>query len=401
MRFLQFIFQGVLWQDSRLWQPGAGQPFFFKNPEKPLGEIDLFQGFAIRTVLHPEGGFGLVVDLRRKLVSRSPLPTRARREQINGFKGRSYVYKMGYKWFEITLSGLADVSIGTPSIPLNGKAVSLIDYLNRTSPKPVPPSIANLSPEGSAIYYRTSGPEQRAAPAALCHLVEDTHGRHGARHQRETIIDPYSRHRQINRLVTRFLKHVPVNNVILSVSDRAGRASNKPFLPPNLRFGNGVKLGIDRNAQSAYESIRDYGRSRLQLLKNKNAGFFEKSLLDQQYLVLPRSVENSYGSRFIKDLKAQVDDLYPNGGGYNPGIIIYDDLNVRRDVVGQSHAIREAVEIANVKPGYALVMVHRYDRRPRSVGSIGGVGCKGVPGSVRTQGSRYSHGYGKKCIPGA
>ena len=91
LRFLQFIFQGVLWKDSRLWQPGAGQPFFFKRPAKQLGDIDLYEGFSMRTVLHPEGGFGAVVDLRRKLVSRSPLLARARREQINALKGRSCV----------------------------------------------------------------------------------------------------------------------------------------------------------------------------------------------------------------------------------------------------------------------------------------------------------------------
>ena len=53
LRFLQFIFQGELWKDSRLWQPGAGQPFFFKKPEKQLGGIDLYEGFAVRAALHP------------------------------------------------------------------------------------------------------------------------------------------------------------------------------------------------------------------------------------------------------------------------------------------------------------------------------------------------------------
>ncbi len=366
LRFLQFIFQGPLFRDSRLWQPGAGKPFFFKKPEKQFGAIDLYEGFAIRVVPHPEDGFGLVVDLRRKLVSRSSLPVFSTREQINALKGRSCLYKMGHMWFEVTLAGLADLSIGTPSIPLEGEVVSLIDYLHRKSRKPLPPAIANLPPDGAAIYYRTNGPDQRSAPAALCHLVEDTHSQEGARYQHETVIKPDDRHRQINRLVKMFLRQVTIGDITLSVSNRAGRTITKPFLPPKLRFGNDVTLSLEEKERT----INDYGLSRLTLLKDEKAGFFEQSSLDRQYLVLPRSVENSYGSQFLKDLKKQVDDLYPNGGGYDPEIIVYDDLNIKRDFIGQSRAIREAVENTDVRPGYALVMVHRYDRRPRSADQL-------------------------------
>ena len=277
---------------------------------------------------------------------------------------------MGHNWFEVTLAGLSDISIGIPSIPLEGGVASLIDYLHSKSRKPVPPSIANLSPDGAAVYYRTNGPEQRSAPAALCHVVEDTHTQDGARHQQKTIIKPLDRRKQIRRIVSSFLCRVQVGDVTLSLSDRPARTKTKPFFPPDLRFGNGVKLALGVKGHRAYTAIEDYARNRLVRLKDKNAGFFEQSLLDQQYLVLPKSVENSYGSQFLNDLKSQVDDLYSNGGGYNPEVIVYDDLNVSRDFVGQSRAIRKAVEIADVRPGYVLVMVHRYDRRPRSADQL-------------------------------
>ncbi len=380
LRFLQFIFQDPLFQDSRLWQPGAGKPFFFKKPEQQFGVVDLYGGFAIRVMTHPEGGFGLNVDLRRKLVSRSPLPVSSTREQINKLKGRSCVYKMGHSWFEVTLTGLADMRVNEPSIPLEGKPVSLMDYLQTKSPKPVPASIANLSPDGAAIYYRTNGPEQRSAPAELCYLVEDTHGQEGAKYQSKTVIDPNSRHRQIKRLVKMFLSQVPVGDVTLSVSDRMGRTRTKPFSLPALRFGNDVTLSFEKNQRIAPVAFKDYGRRRLSLLKDKDAGFFEQSLLDRQYLVLPKSVMNSYGSQFLMDLKSHVDDLYPKGGSYDPIVIPYDDLNHRRDFVGQSRAIQKAVECAtHVKPGYALVMVHRYERRPRSADQLAAWTVKEFP----------------------
>jgi hypothetical protein len=167
MRFLQFSVQDPLFRDARLWQPGAGRPFFFKKPDKILGDLELFEGFTLRAVPHPEGGLGVIVDLRRKLVARSPFSTSITREEINKLKGRSCVYKMGDNWYEISLSGLSDLKVGDPSIPLEGRAVSLVDYLHTKSVKPVPSSIAMLSPDGAAIYYRTNEPEQRSAPAAL------------------------------------------------------------------------------------------------------------------------------------------------------------------------------------------------------------------------------------------
>ena len=169
LRFLQFIFQGLLWEDPRLWQPSAGKPFFFKKPAQQFDEIDLYEGFTIRVAPNPEGGFGLIVDLRRKLISRSALPIFPTREQINALKGRSCLYKMGHRWFEISLAGLADKRVGDPSIPLEEKPVSLIDYLQTKSRKPVPASIAHLSPEGAAIYYRMNG--ARATLSTGCALL--------------------------------------------------------------------------------------------------------------------------------------------------------------------------------------------------------------------------------------
>lgn len=369
LRFLQFAFQDPLWRDTRLWQPGAGRPFFFKKPLRALGGLDLFQGFTLRVTPHPEGGFGVTLDLRRRLVSRTPLSAAIRREAVNALKGRSCVYKMGERWFEVSLSGLSDLKISEPSIPLNGKPVSLIDYLNTVSDKPVPASIADLSPDGAAIYYRTNGPQQKSAPAELCYLVEDTHGELGARHQPETVIEPGERYREVNAIVRNFFRSIKVAGVALRVSDRAGRTNNRPFTAPDLGFGNGATLSFDRQL-GVIEGWRAYARRRLALLDDKNAGFFEQSTLGRQHLVIPKSIANSSSPQFIAALKAQVASLYPNGAGYEPELIVYDDLTGPRNFVAQSRAIKAAMEAARVQPGHALVMVHRYERRARSADQL-------------------------------
>ena len=225
----------------------AGQPFFFKQPIKAIDGLELFEGFALRVMPHPEGEFGVVVDLRRKLIFRAPLAAKIRRDEVNRVKGRSCVYRMGDTWFEVSIAGLCDQKIGEPSIPLNGKAVSLaINYLHTQSPKPVPASLANLSPETHAVFYRTRGPEQRSAPAVLCHLVEDTHGEIGARHQPLTTIEPDERSRQIQDVVTRFLRSIKVVGATFQAFQTARPVPpDEIFTYLPLSFGNGTKLSMD------------------------------------------------------------------------------------------------------------------------------------------------------------
>jgi hypothetical protein len=369
LRFLQFAIQNPLWSNPRLWLPSAGDPYFSKTPSKQLGGLDLFDGFAIRAAPHPEGGFGVIVDLRRKLVARSSLGAQVTRDQVNKLKGRSCVYRMGHRWYEVSLSGLDDRKVGEPSIPYNGKPVSLLQYLHAESPKPVPPSLAHLRPDGAAILYRTNGPQQKAAPAELCYLVEDTHSAEGATYQRETVVEPHVRYPDILEIVRVLLGDIRIGNSRLSVSQQPGRVLTRSLEVPSLRFGNDAILRLD-NYGSKEKAVSDYGRRRLSWLSAAESGFHVRSPFDRQYLVMPRSVANSTGEQFIADLKRHVETLYPDGGGYDIEVIEYDDLTGKRDFVTQSRAIKVAIQTANVKPGHALVMQHRYERRARSADQL-------------------------------
>jgi hypothetical protein len=174
MRFLQFGFQDPLWKNPLLWQPGAGQPFFFKQPVKTLGALELFEGFALRVMPHPEGGFGVVVDLRRKLVSRTPLATKIRRDEVNRLKGRSCVYRMGDTWFEVSIAGLCDQTIGEPSIPLNGKAVRP----HQLSPYAITQAGARVSGQPIAGKPCCLLPNQRPRTALRARSALPPRGRH-------------------------------------------------------------------------------------------------------------------------------------------------------------------------------------------------------------------------------
>jgi hypothetical protein len=112
-------------------------------------------------------------------------------------------------------------------------------------------------------------------------------------------------------------------------------------------------------------NLPDFGNRRLRLLKDHTAGFYESTPLDRQYLVLPRSVFDTFGEQFIKDLSETVDEFFPQTDGYKPVVLSYDDRG-QRTFVGQALAVRAATAATFMQPGYALVMVHRTsDRRDR------------------------------------
>jgi hypothetical protein len=83
---------------------------------------------------------------------------------------------------------------------------------------------------------------------------------------------------------------------------------------------------------------------------------------DRQYLLLPQTVGDSFGSKFVQDLKKAVDQLYPAGGGYKPQVIYYPDLGFRT-YVEQGRSILKTVEEHQLQPGYGIVMLHHTPNR--------------------------------------
>ena len=55
--------------------------------------------------------------------------------------------------------------------------------------------------------------------------------------------------------------------------------------------------------------------------------------LDRQYLIIPKSIYETFGLRFIDDMKEQFTRLYsPNGEfQYSPSIVTYDD-SIRKSI---------------------------------------------------------------------
>jgi hypothetical protein len=362
LRFLQFVLQEPLRRDARLWQPSSGRPYFFKDACHEQNGVCQYRGFAIRAVLTPGGGLGLCVDVKHAFGSQSPLPVHLSRRDFRRWQGQHCIYRMGHLWYDIRLMELSDLTAEEELISRDGRMTPLLEWVAAESRKPIPADLANLPADAAVVYYRNNQDDRRAAPAGLCYPVVSTEDGRAQSLQRQTILPPHERRKMIHDFVRDHLQDLRFGGVRLRLGTEPVRVRLQMFQVPDLRFGGGRVLSVRGSAGAQHVGLDQLGRTRLACLRDKSAGFYAQSPLDRQYLVLPQSVADSWGSAFRADLARSVDDLFPQEAGYSPVLVTYND-RVPRTAVRQGREILRAVQEHCTKPGYAVVMTHHADDR--------------------------------------
>jgi hypothetical protein len=366
MKFINFMVQEPLYAKLALWQPHSGGAFFEKTPAAVNSGIGRYEGFTVRSVITDDGGIGLCVDVVNCFVDQRPLPARIGSQEFRKLKGRHAVYRFGHQWYDIALFERHDLKVNEYSFPVKGKRVSLAEYIEAESRKPIPPELAKLDPEGAVVVYldrRTN--DERGAPAALCYLTHDTESREVRSSHRQTIMAPDVRHAKIAEICQRHLGDIRIGGATLRLSAELMGIRREIFPVPDLLFGNGARLSVRGTKGARSVPLSAFGRARAENLGSTSAGFFTQTRLDRQYLVLPKTVADSWGGRFAGDLVANVRALYPHGG-YAPATVVYNDVGIGRTFVEQARAILSAAESQCTHAGAAVVMIHDVHRGRRA-----------------------------------
>ena len=311
-RFLDFVLQRPLYFNGELWQPRSGKPFFFKRPHISGEEVNVFEGVSVRASRHPEGGFGIVCDAQSKLVRAKPIGSRVEPASLEQLVGRSCLYKMNDTWYEFRIDGAADIKVGEHCIVDDGSPLTLLQHLVRAAGNAAPQRVVNLDPEGSVLTYFTSSGEQRFAPTELCYVIEDSESRNGRRLQRETILEPHDRRKRILRFVSRYLDNFRVGDANLRVNAKMHSFDNTLLDVPDLLFGNGevLRRNVDR---SRFQSINEYSHARKKMMLDQSKGFFRQGALDPQTILIPQTVQSSFGPAFVDDFVRTLHSYYPSG----------------------------------------------------------------------------------------
>ena len=365
LRFLNFMIQPSLRRNSNLWQPASGQPFYFKLPCRTQRGVCQYRGFAVRAVLTADGGIGLCVDVKHAYASETPLPVGLTRREFRRWQGSRCIYHYGLDWYKIRLDDLSDLNVSEETIERDGLPVSLLEWIGLECAKPMPQEVAHLPQNAAVVHYRNNRGETRGAPAALCYPVFSTDDCRTQSLQRQTILAPGERRSRIHGFVRDHLQNVRFGDIRIRISRTPETARPRMFRVPDLLFGGERVLSVRGTDGADHVGLDRLGNARLSLLRDKSVGFFVQTPLDRQFLVLPRTVIDSWGPTFQRGLARAVDDLFPQETGYAPIVVPYND-RVPRNAVRQGQEIINALEAYRGTPGYALVMIHyAEDRQPR------------------------------------
>ena len=355
-KFLHFAVQDGLYIHPELWQPKAGGPFFKREPASVENGIAHYIGFSFRVVTR---GTGLAIrsHISNKYISHKPLPADISRAKFERWRGRSVIYHFGYRWYEAKCENLSDLNVVEYTVPDNDTDISLIDFVAKYSKKPVPPELSEIPMDGSVIGYRTNRNEDRAMPSGLCYPVYSANDEGMGNLHKKSLLFPSNRRSMSSGFVHKYLSRLRFGESLLKVCPKPIESERKMFKMPDLLYGNSKILSVRGTLEAINVSLENYGKKRLSLLTDRNAGFYETEPLGRQYLILPQSVIDSYGEKFVEDLADTMETFYPQEYRFTPEIITYND-RVKRTFCHQGNAIREALEKHSLFPGHAVIMIH-------------------------------------------
>jgi hypothetical protein len=357
-RFLQFGLNGGLHNHQDVWQPSAGQPFFYRKPVKQERGVDIFRGASIRIIVLSGNKLAICFDIKHKYVSQKPLPTHLTSSEFRRLKGLRCVYHWGSRWYDIKLQDLSDLKVNEYQINRSPTEHNLLKAdIMRHGPKPLTREVADLADDGSVVIYKSGKDEPKGAPSALCYPSFETNDARIRQFHNFTILRPDVRRMEIQKFIDIIKNSLTFWDTKVKIKEKPLQIPRNAFITPDFAFGHNFVLSVRGSKDARHVSLNELGKARLKALFDSEIGPYSTEPLDKQYLIWPKSVAQSYGSAFLMDLKSKVNQLYPSEVPYEPELIEYNDDGART-FANQGKAILEAVQSRPYTPGYGIVVLH-------------------------------------------
>jgi hypothetical protein len=357
-RFLYGSIQAKFFNTTSLWQPATGHPFYDKYPDSIFrefsDEIDLYRGFTFRVMIMPNREIGICIDVRSKYVSRCPLPTKIITQEIGKFKGVNCLYEYGNKWYEIKIQGLNDLNASELNLP-NGK--TLFEEVHSKAENNKSPLLRDLPENCSVLFYYDSDGEPRNVPSGLCRRTYQTNHPLIKKFHKTTVKAPHLRLRDIEYVVNKHFRNLSFNGQKLTLS-RPISYSEANFSIPDLRFGNNKILSTRNTPGTLTSDINRFPFMKKYLLYSQDAGIFVKEMFDKQFIIMPKSILDTFGGHIVNDVKLEVNKIFLGNSEikYEPIVIPYND-SVPKSIARVGNEILKAVDDFKIDYGYGVVMI--------------------------------------------
>ncbi|MHA1169496.1 MAG: hypothetical protein ACTSRU_16845, partial [Candidatus Hodarchaeales archaeon] len=360
-RFLRFALQSPLIRNPSLFQPSAGRPFFNKNPDTNSGgvhnEIDLLRGFTFRIVDTPDGGLGVCLDTKSMFISSKPLPSKISPNQFKQMKGIRCIYEYGTSWYEVKLEALNDVDVTNCIL---SDSTTLFENVHSRAGENKSLLLRQLPSDCSVLVYYNSNMQSRNVPSALCRQIFHTSHPLIRKVHNKTILEPHIRRKTIRFLLDSYFIKSKFGKSELRISRNPVPSQTTAFTIPDLEFGHNTILSVTGTPGSVRTTLSNFPFKKQELYRDAEIGPYSIRNFDQQYLVLPNSVRDSYGSEYRLDLCDEIEVLSGESlrNSYDPIVIGYDDT-VEHSVYRLGQEILKAIDSNVQSSGYMLIMIPR------------------------------------------
>lgn len=398
LSFLGWELRGHLYGRSDLWQ-NSPNTFFSKRPVNANDQrrrMDVYGGFSPRFVM-VQGTLHLSVPVIYCYADSRWADDAFDDREIQRLGGRKMLYHYGSQMFPIKFQRRTGKSIHDQEFIAEGssKVAHVFDWTReKVGPRP---GGRPLNPSSPAIRYKNLGNDQeRFGALSLCKLMLTNDDPRVAASRRDHQRMPDDRIEASSRVVERYFAKLTLSGCALKLGTAPRTNHPKRFCYPAIQLGKGKVLRVDENHHRGDVPLKELAAVRARLIEDQNVGFAVVSEMDDQILLLPRSLNDS----LAKDLKARIETLVSRlrRVPYKLRLVRYHDQN-KHTLRAQVSSVRQALEENEVNGGRGIMVLpfraqsdlHNYLKRAlREQIQFQCMSAEKIVGFYRTNGANIS-----------
>lgn len=355
-KFLDFEMRRQLGNNPQLWKLGSAQ-FFQKRPVQSNADsnIEIFGGFKYKLLTLENGQFCIALDITYKYIDKHPLSYYIKeanaQAQGSNFKGRKFLYQNWDNWYTAELVGFGK-KIKDHEFMSDGKTHKVFDYIlskgqrARFDIKPI------LKPDDITMFYKYPGRymEPHHGASSLARMLYQTNDPEVKSLHRFSIKDPTKRFDTITKIINTFFQRLSFNGKPLKINKNPETEKINHFGMPDLLYHGDQVL---HTGESDFDvNIRDFGLERKKYLMNN--GVITRTGFDQQYLIIPDSMDKNVVTAIKKNIEFQINKLAP---GFTEFKVIRYKTDITKAATYQVQDIEKVLKSQNALCGFALFVL--------------------------------------------
>lgn len=357
-KFLEAAIGWHLSSHKDLWRL-SGNQFFNKLPSRKSEnlEVDIHEGFSFRLVTLDDGGIYVCLDLTSKYVDKNYLDHYVRPGNIEvmqqKLRSRKFLYKLGDNWYTCEIKNFAG-KIADYNFIRNGQEFNLYEDIMAHPDSRSWDYKSRVKKEDLTVLYTYPGRTMipHGATASLGKLIYSTNEPHVKSLHRYSIMDPAKRFDGILNTINNFFQGIKLTGQIIKIARRPVVEKVANFTIPELKFSNDRTLKVGHFSTGANTNIYDLASERKQLLLNN--GILTKSGFDEQFLIVPDSMDRGLVEAFKRNAEAQLKKLAPVFSSFR--VIRYKALE-GQSTTYQIQEIEKTLRQQNAVSGFALFIL--------------------------------------------